>query len=76
MSNSRSIRKKVTTTSSHSSTPPPNKAPSAVVFSLRLPASLRVAADKYASSTGVSLNGLVCIALADYLASRGHQVKS
>lgn len=55
---------------------PPKDSPSSGVFSLRLPTPLRVAADKYASSTGVSLNGLVCIALADYLASRGHQVKS
>nr|CRY95703.1 hypothetical protein [uncultured prokaryote] len=45
------------------------------VFSLRLPVLLRAAACKYADATGVSLNGLVCIALADYLASRGHQVK-
>jgi predicted HicB family RNase H-like nuclease len=39
-------------------------------FSLRLPPPLRTAADKYAESTGISLNGLVCIALADYLAAR------
>lgn len=45
------------------------------VLSLRLPGPLRVAADKYADSTGVSLNGLVCIALADYLTARGHKVK-
>jgi len=44
-------------------------------LTIRLPSPLRIAADSYADSTGVSLNGLVCIALADYLASRGHRVK-
>jgi len=53
--------------------PPPGKVAGA--FSLRLPGPLRIAADSYADATGVSLNGLVCIALADYLASRGHKVK-
>lgn len=57
--------------------PPSNspEEPPAKVLSLRLPAPLRTAADRYADSTGVSLNGLLCIALADYLASRGYQVK-
>lgn len=54
--------------------PTPDSAPPST-FSLRLPPALRIAADRYADGTGVSLNGLVCIALADYLASRGHQVK-
>lgn len=54
---------------------PPLSPPTSGVFSLRLPAPLRSAADRYADATGVSLNGLMCIALADYLASRGHQVK-
>ena len=44
-------------------------------LTVRLPPPLRTTADRYADATGVSLNGLVCIALADYLASRGHQVK-
>jgi len=44
-------------------------------LTVRLPPPLRITADRYADATGVSLNGLVCIALADYLASRGHQVK-
>lgn len=44
-------------------------------LTVRLPSPLRVAADRYADGTGVSLNGLICIALADYLSSRGHQVK-
>lgn len=48
----------------------PVPSPSSGVFSLRLPPPLRAAADKYADATGVSLNGLVCIALADYLAAR------
>lgn len=44
--------------------------PPSGTFSLRLPPALRAAANKYADATGVSLNGLVCIALADYLAAR------
>lgn len=55
--------------------PSQNEPPSGA-FSLRLPVPLRVAADRYADATGVSLNGLVCIALADYLAARGHQVRN
>lgn len=55
---------------------PPKNEPPPGAFSLRLPGPLRVAADRYADATGVSLNGLVCIALADYLAARGHQVRS
>lgn len=51
------------------STLPAPSSPSGV-FSLRIPPPLRAAADKYADATGVSLNGLVCIALADYLAAR------
>lgn len=41
------------------------------VFSLRLPSNLRAVADAYADGTGVSLNGLICIALVDYLGTRG-----
>lgn len=44
-------------------------------LSLRLPESLRESADRYAEATGLSLNGLICVALADYLATRGHRVK-
>ena len=44
-------------------------------LSLRLPESLRENAARYAEATGLSLNGLVCVALADYLASRGQQQK-
>ena len=40
----------------------------------RLPDQLRQAAQRCADSTGVSLNGLVCTALADYLTSRGYRV--
>lgn len=62
--------------------PPPKKKtapappPTASAFSLRLPDQLRQSAQKCAESTGVSLNGLVCIALADYLTSRGYRVHS
>lgn len=52
----------------------PQKPPTGA-FSLRIPPALRIAADKYANATGVSLNGLVYIALADYLASRGHKTR-
>lgn len=55
--------------------PLPKEPPPPGTLSLRLPAPLRIAADRYADATGVSLNGLVCIALADYLTYRGHQVK-
>lgn len=58
-----------------STIPPSVAALPSGAFSLRLPPPLRTAADKYADATGVSLNGLVCIALADYLASRGYRVK-
>ena len=51
--------------------PPP---PPPAAFSLRMPPPLRLAAEKYADSTGLSLNGLLCVALTDYLASRGHKV--
>lgn len=57
------------------SSPLPKEEPSAKVLSLRLPPPLREAAEKYADATGLSLNGLLCVSLADYLASRGHQVK-
>lgn len=49
--------------------------PSAKVLSLRLPVPLRQTAERYADATGLSLNGLLCVSLADYLASRGYQVK-
>ena len=58
--------------------PPPQKRPPHLrppaAFSLRLPDQLRQAAQRCADSTGVSLNGLVCTALADYLTSRGYRV--
>ena len=56
--------------------PPPKKtapSPPPAAFS-RLPDQLRQAAQRCADSTGVSLNGLVCTALADYLTSRGYRV--
>ena len=52
----------------------PAPPPPASAFSLRLPDQLRQAAQQCAESTGVSLNGLVCIALADYLTTRGYRV--
>ncbi len=55
---------------------PPASTPQSSAFSLRLPDQLRQSAQKCAESTGVSLNGLVCIALADYLTSRGYRVHS
>lgn len=57
-------------------TPPKEEPLSTKVLSLRLPPPLRATADRYADSIGISLNGLACIALAEYLASRGYQVKS
>ena len=59
--------------------PPPQKktapSPPPAAFSLRLPDQLRQeTAQRCADSTGVSLNGLVCTALADYLTSRGYRV--
>ena len=53
---------------------PPASTPPLSAFSLRLPDQLRQTAQKCAESTGVSLNGLVCTALADYLTSRGYRV--
>lgn len=55
--------------------PSPKEEASVKVLSLRLPVPLREAAERYADATGLSLNGLLCVSLADYLASRGHQVK-
>lgn len=50
--------------------------PSIRPLSLRLPVPLRKAAERYADDTGLSLNGLLCVALTDYLASRGHRIRS
>lgn len=44
-------------------------------LALRLPDSLRRSADRYAQATGLSLNGLICVALADYLAARTERIK-
>ena len=55
---------------------PPVSTSQSSAFSLRLPDQLRQSAQKCSESTGVSLNGLVCIALADYLTSRGYRVHS
>lgn len=67
------------TTSKKTERQPPktttDETPIPAAFSLRLPPSLRAGADRYADATGVSLNGLVCIALADYLAARGFQLR-
>lgn len=59
-----------------SSSPLPDETPSARVLSLRLPPPLREVAERYADATGLSLNGLLCVALTDYLASRGHKIRS
>jgi hypothetical protein len=72
--NMTSNRKKGGSSSKPSPSALQKEVPAPSVFSLRLPAPLRTAADKYADATGVSLNGLLCIALADYLASRGCKV--
>ena len=55
-------------------TPPTEKTVHVSAFSLRLPDHLRAVAQQCADSTGISLNGLVCTALVDYLASRGFSV--
>lgn len=68
-------KKKSGTPKKEPSPSPPKEEPSAKVLSLRLPPPLREAAERYADATGLSLNGLLCVSLADYLASRGHQVK-
>ena len=40
------------------------------VISLRLPENLSACARRHAEKCGVSLNGLICLALADYLMGR------
>ena len=44
------------------------------LVSLRLPGKLQDTARSCAESCGIPLNGLICIALADYLSSRGYKV--
>lgn len=39
-------------------------------ISLRLPEDLSICARRHAEKCGVSLNGLICLALADYLMGR------
>lgn len=51
----------------------PKEAPVAPL-SLRLPEKLRAQAVLCSDTTGLSMNGLICIALADYLAERGYKI--
>lgn len=56
-------------------TPSPQvQEPTVTVFSLRIPDGLKKSAQDCAQSTGVSINGLICTALADYLSSRGYEI--
>lgn len=55
---------------------PPLPAQDPKTVSLRLPGKLSDLAHQCAESSGLSLNGLICTALADYLASRGYKVHS
>ncbi len=51
----------------------PSQEPSeqtSTVISLRLPENLSACARRHAEKCGVSLNGLICLALADYLMGR------
>lgn len=50
--------------------------PPAHVVSLRLPENLSAAARTCSALCGISLNALVCVALADYLDSKGYNVHS
>lgn len=52
---------------------PPEKNAS-VTVSLRLPDTIKEAAQAYGDMIGVSLNGLLCTALVDYLAARGCKI--
>jgi predicted HicB family RNase H-like nuclease len=45
-------------------------------ISLRLPGKLSDLAQQCSESSGLSLNGLICAALADYLRERGYKVHS
>ena len=45
-------------------------------LTLRLPERLHENARQFSASCGVSVNGLICIALADYLAARGYPFHS
>ncbi len=47
-----------------------------VPLTLRMPECLKVFAEDCAMATGSSLNGLICTALAEYLAQRGYRVYS
>ena len=48
--------------------PPANKEP--VNISLRLASELSKKLERYCSMTGVSKNGVICLALSDFLSSR------
>jgi hypothetical protein len=58
------------------SSPVPASAQESKTVSLRLPGKLSDLAQRCAESSGLSLNGLICSALADYLAARGYKVFS
>lgn len=55
---------------------PPPVQPGLKNTSLRLPPKLSDLAQQCADASGLSMNGLICSALADYLASRGYKVHS
>jgi predicted HicB family RNase H-like nuclease len=56
--------------------PPPAPACQTKSVSLRLPEKMADLAQQCAQTSGLSLNGLICSALADYLAARGYRVHS
>ena len=56
--------------------PPPPLAPESKNVSLRIPGKLSDLAQQCAEASGLSLNGLCCTALADYLTARGYSVHS
>lgn len=57
-------------------TGPSVPAPEPKAISLRLPGKLSDLAQQCAEASGLSFNGLICTALADYLVSRGYKVHS
>lgn len=52
----------------------PTEKNASVTVSLRLPDTIKEAAQSYCDMIGVSLNGLLCTALVDYLAARGCKI--
>ncbi len=61
-------------TNTNNAPKPVQESPDQTAVSVRLPVRLAVAGRTCAETSGISMNALICVALADYLQNKGYRI--